>query len=962
MKKHKLDINLIVHGMEMNHDTLDTKSLGGSETAGMCMANELAKLGHHINLFCNTTQEGKHNGVNWINIDKLDGYLSYCSTDVTIIQRIPELFQKLNKSKINILWNHDVAVKSRRSEFAGALWNIDEVWGLSDFHINQQSEIYQIDKEAFWRTRNGITPIEHEKPPRKRKRLVFTNRPERGMDILLYDIMPKLWKKDSEIELVIAGYDNTVPQMAEYYNSLFSTIAQYKSQGKKISHVGSLTKKDLYALYSSAGVYVYPTKFKETSCITVMEAQMCGLPMVCSTDGALPETTRNESALLIDGDASSQIFHDNFVEGVLELMTDDIKWNQLRNHGLRIAKENTWASIAKEWSSHLYDMFEERTQCKATLAKHFYEQEDIMALRHLTENDLNWYKITKEEYPYLGEGNTKAYKDFYIKLGEKLKAEMEEKKQEFSLIEYPRVKVAKFDIVSYLQKTGIKKPTILDFGSGVGNESVQFVNEYDANVISVNISEAEMEITKDFINKHCKKPDNIKLIIADDPSKLNLENSVDIVFCGEVLEHQPNPTKFIDKLETTCKNGGLVVFTVPYGEWQDGRHAHLWNYERHDLRDLVGNKIDFKMKMCSAGINQETQNQLGWWIVSYEKSDIKTGTIDLQRKVDLQSPRQTVSVCIITKNAENMLRRTLKSVQPIANEIIAVDNGSTDSTKDILKEFNCKILDSAPATEVGFDTVRNLSIKEAKSDWILWIDSDEELVNLSQVYKYLRPNIFKGYSIRQHHFTTDPQGAFKIDLPIRLFRNHKGVKFFGFVHEHPEIKINDGVGASTVLGDVDIAHDGYFTEAGRRKRFERNIQLMFKDRELYPERNLGKFLMIRDWVHLARYNWEQSGKQMTPVAREYCRKAIDAFRNDFLKAVDSPVHFYLHEGLMFYSEALALLGLGLEYNTYINVHHEKTSLDGNSVVSRFENQEDYLDWVKIVVSQKSEPYEGDYAF
>ena len=86
-------------------------------------------------------------------------------------------------------------------------------------------------------------------------------------------------------------------------------------------------------------------------------------------------------------------------------------------------------------------------------------------------------------------------------------------------------------------------------------------------------------------------------------------------------------------------------------------------------------------------------------------------------------------------------------------------------------------------------------------------------------------------------------------MPIRLFRNHRDVRFFGFVHEHPETKINEGVGQSTILSDVNIAHDGYFTEEGRRGRFMRNINLMFKDRELYPERNLGKFLMIRDWVH-----------------------------------------------------------------------------------------------------------------
>ena len=54
MEKHKLDITIFCAGMEVNPETLKEKSLGGSETAGISMAHELAKLGHHVLLFCNT--------------------------------------------------------------------------------------------------------------------------------------------------------------------------------------------------------------------------------------------------------------------------------------------------------------------------------------------------------------------------------------------------------------------------------------------------------------------------------------------------------------------------------------------------------------------------------------------------------------------------------------------------------------------------------------------------------------------------------------------------------------------------------------------------------------------------------------------------------------------------------------------------------------------------------------------
>lgn len=960
MGKYSLDINLVVAGMEINPHTLEEKSLGGSETAGLCMARELAKLGHNVTLFCNTTYEGKHEEVQFLKLDKLQGFMQYCPSDVTIVQRIPEMFHKGIKSKINILWQHDVAIKSQRKAFHGGLWNMDEVWCLSEFHIKQQADIYQVDKDLFWRTRNGIDLIERPKSNknRNRKRLVYTSRPERGLDILLYDIMPKIWARDKEVSLSIAGYDNTTQEMAGFYQQLQNEIVSCQQRGFDVKHLGALTKKDLYEFYKESGLYVYPTNFKETSCITVMEAQMCGLPMVCTDVGALPETTKHRSAMLVQGNAKSKEYQDKFVDHVFTLLEDDFLYEQKQENGYEISSRNEWSTIAKEWEERLLSLFEERVSNKYTLAKHLYNKEEIIPLKELTKDDIVWRKKLQQEYPYLYK--PELYKPFYEELGKELKEELESKISDIKIQRYARVDVALQTINRYLTERNISYPNILDYGSGIGNESAIFTQIFNADVTSVNISSAELDLTESFLNSNLKDSSKISLVQASCPTELEKDGH-DVVFCGEVLEHQPEPWDFADKLEHSVKRGGLVAITVPYGQWDDVRKAHLWNYERNDLREMFSHKDNFSIQMCSGPRNSAVNDDLGWWIVTWTANPkIKSKKINMDRKLTIQAPRQTVSVCMIVKDGEDMLRRCLKSVSPVADEIIVVDNGSTDSSVDIAKSFGAEIRTCEPATQIGFDTARNESIRDAKSDWILWIDDDEEFTQLPNLYKYLRHNWFKGYSIKQHHFTVDPPGGFKIDMPIRLFRNHRDVRFFGFVHEHPETKINDGVGQSTILSDVNIAHDGYFTEEGRRGRFMRNINLMFKDRELYPERNLGKFLMIRDWVHLARYDAEKNGGNLTPEGIMYLEKAIASFKHEFLNSDNSQVHFYLSDGLDFYSEALSLLGRGLEYKTYVDINLKDTTYNGKDVTARFESNEDYLAWMKIVLKAKSEPFEGEY--
>ncbi|HUZ07318.1 MAG TPA: glycosyltransferase, partial [Candidatus Paceibacterota bacterium] len=87
-----------------------------------------------------------------------------------------------------------------------------------------------------------------------------------------------------------------------------------------------------------------------------------------------------------------------------------------------------------------------------------------------------------------------------------------------------------------------------------------------------------------------------------------------------------------------------------------------------------------------------------------------------------------LSVCLIVKNEEQFLAQCLKSVRPIAQQIVVVDTGSTDRTVEIAKEFGAEIHSFAWCDD--FAAARNAALEHATGDWILMLDADEELPEL----------------------------------------------------------------------------------------------------------------------------------------------------------------------------------------------------------------------------------------
>lgn len=187
-----------------------------------------------------------------------------------------------------------------------------------------------------------------------------------------------------------------------------------------------------------------------------------------------------------------------------------------------------------------------------------------------------------------------------------------------------------------------------------------------------------------------------------------------------------------------------------------------------------------------------------------------------------------LTLCMIAKNEAQCIATCLESVQDHVNEIIVVDTGSDDNTRDICRSFGAKVLDHA--WNHDFAAARNVGLGCATGDWILWLDADEEvdqddIQKLHEVIQNTAEDFLAIHLINYYGDSPNADESFQISH-VRLFKNHQGIQFDGKIHERltiPNVK-------RIVDVPIRVYHHGYMSHVMKeKKKYERNIQLLTKE-------------------------------------------------------------------------------------------------------------------------------------
>src|SRR5699024_8224310 len=190
--------------------------------------------------------------------------------------------------------------------------------------------------------------------------------------------------------------------------------------------------------------------------------------------------------------------------------------------------------------------------------------------------------------------------------------------------------------------------------------------------------------------------------------------------------------------------------------------------------------------------------------------------------------KSLLAVCMIVRDEEKVLDRCLQSIYEIADEIVVVDTGSEDRTKEIASKYTDKVHDFKWIQD--FAKARNYAASKAISEWILVLDADEyvDRKDFKRFKETLKSNPPQNEinSIQIYNFTGDKAQATALNRHSRLYKNNGKIEYYRPIHEllrHKDGPVRYG------LADLTVFHTGYMKGTVEEKeKSERNLSILLE--------------------------------------------------------------------------------------------------------------------------------------
>jgi glycosyltransferase involved in cell wall biosynthesis len=332
----------------MGYATIDSGINYGSEIALLNLAKQL-KNNYEVYIFGeNISLELELEGIHVKNSRSFTDFSSKNTIDIIIVSRYLNAFMynTLVARKI-FIWVHDIVFQSSFNGqnipnnglyfYNNISHKVDGIIVLSEYHKSRMMEYYNIPENKIHIIGNAInTDLFSEEVEKQKYKFIYSSYPSRGLDMLL-KVFTTIKAEFANAELYIYRDHST------FTTSQLQEIAKYNY----IFAPGFLKNEDLIREFQSSNIWLYPTDFVETYCISALEAQMAGCLCITSPLGSLSEIVGSRG-VLIEGQYGSQTYIDNIIKSIRVHLNSDLYKNKIKK-GKEWALQQNWKSISEKW-------------------------------------------------------------------------------------------------------------------------------------------------------------------------------------------------------------------------------------------------------------------------------------------------------------------------------------------------------------------------------------------------------------------------------------------------------------------------------------------------------------------------------------------------------------------------------------------------------------------------------------
>lgn len=194
----------------------------------------------------------------------------------------------------------------------------------------------------------------------------------------------------------------------------------------------------------------------------------------------------------------------------------------------------------------------------------------------------------------------------------------------------------------------------------------------------------------------------------------------------------------------------------------------------------------------------------------------------------------SIALCMLVRDEERSLARCLDSACGLVDDIIVVDTGSIDRSREIASKYRARILDF-DFSRVDFAAARNYGLSFVTSAWTFVLDADETLDRASEpvIRQLVEEGENAGYYCERMNRRSNEEPATP-DYAVRLFPNKPEYRYLGRVHETVDATIL-AAGGKLRRSAVRIHHDFASDPERRRARNLRYIEILEEEIAADPE-------------------------------------------------------------------------------------------------------------------------------